>query len=51
MLLNLHKHWITFLEKGANQMNTNLSLEQRIQRLEDVEAIKKLQATYGHYVE
>ncbi|MGD0277600.1 MAG: nuclear transport factor 2 family protein [Syntrophales bacterium] len=31
-------------------MSANLSLEQRIQRLEDVEAIKKIQATYGHYV-
>ena len=27
------------------------SLEQRIQRLEDIEAIKKLQATYGHFVD
>jgi ketosteroid isomerase-like protein len=27
------------------------SLEQRIQCLEDIEAIKKLQATYGHFVD
>jgi len=27
------------------------SLEQRIQRLEDLEAIRTLQATYGHYVD
>jgi ketosteroid isomerase-like protein len=32
-------------------MSTTLSLEQRIQRLEDIESIKKLQATYGHYVD
>lgn len=27
------------------------SLEQRIQHLEDIEEIKKLQATYGHFVD
>lgn len=27
------------------------TLESRIQRLEDIEAIKKLQATYGHFVD
>ena len=32
-------------------MSTNLSLEQRVQKLEDVEAIKKLQAIYGHHVD
>lgn len=31
-------------------MGAKLSLEERIQRLEDIEAIKKLHATYGHYV-
>lgn len=33
------------------KMNENKSLEQRIQHLEDIESIKKLQATYGHYVD
>ncbi len=31
-------------------MNKALSVEERIQRLEDIEAIKKLTATYGLYV-
>lgn len=32
-------------------MSENSTLEQRIQRLEDVESIKKLQAVYGHHVD
>lgn len=34
-----------------NNKKMDKSLEQRIQRLEDIEAIKKLQATYGHFVD
>ncbi|WP_285768467.1 nuclear transport factor 2 family protein [Peribacillus sp. SI8-4] len=32
-------------------MKQERSLEERIQYLEDIESIKKLQATYGHYVD
>lgn len=32
-------------------MRQERSLEERIQYLEDIESIKKLQATYGHYVD
>ena len=30
-------------------MSKEMTLEQRIQRLEDIEAIKNIQASYGHY--